>query len=213
LNASGAAFSRRGVIAPLWFILLSASLYPAPFAHKTHLALKLECVACHASIPASTKVEDNNLPEKAVCLGCHAEASIKAPRETRLARFSHRTHTKLGNIAPVLRAAVASGVYLAPPGNLRNQLTGTNACLACHRGIDQSVETGNAHFPHMADCLVCHNKIDPPDSCQFCHAGDQNLKPATHTPDYLDRHTSGKGLDRSTCATCHGRRFTCLGCH
>lgn len=39
-------------------------------------------------------------------------------------------------------------------------------------------------------------------------------KPANHTPDFLDRHTTSKlNLDKSTGAACHGRRFTCLGCN
>jgi len=66
----------------------------------------------------------------------------------------------------------------------------------------------------MADCLVCHNDIDPPYSCEFCHAKEAALKPASHAPDFLDTHTTGKlNLDKTTCAVCHGRRFHCLGCH
>jgi hypothetical protein len=66
----------------------------------------------------------------------------------------------------------------------------------------------------MADCLVCHSQIDPPFSCEFCHAPGDHLKPVSHTPDFIDTHTSGKlKLDKSSCAVCHGRTFTCQGCH
>jgi hypothetical protein len=41
-----------------------------------------------------------------------------------------------------------------------------------------------------------------------------NLKPANHTADFLDSHSRKQTvLDKATCAVCHGRRFTCLGCH
>jgi hypothetical protein len=40
------------------------------------------------------------------------------------------------------------------------------------------------------------------------------LKPAFHTPDYIDTHSSGKlKLDKPSCVICHGVNFTCLGCH
>lgn len=66
----------------------------------------------------------------------------------------------------------------------------------------------------MADCLVCHSKIDAPFSCEFCHARNANLKPSSHTPDYLDTHTRKNALpDKASCVICHGRRFACLGCH
>ena len=68
------------------------------------------------------------------------------------------------------------------------------------------------HYPEMSDCLVCHNKIDPPFSCETCHGVDKTLKTALHTPDYLDAHTR-KTVAKVGCASCHGRKFTCLGCH
>ncbi len=80
--------------------------------------------------------------------------------------------------------------------------------------MEESDRVGPANMPQMADCLVCHNKIDNPFSCEFCHAKNANLKPANHSADFLDTHTAGKlKLDKTTCAVCHGRKFTCLGCH
>ena len=51
----------------------------APFSHRLHLQMKLECVGCHQAAPASTKVADNLLPAKAVCLGCHKESEVRIP--------------------------------------------------------------------------------------------------------------------------------------
>ncbi len=72
-----------------------------------------------------------------------------------------------------------------------------------------------AAYPQMADCLVCHSRIEPPFSCEKCHAEGAQLKPANHTPAWLDTHSSGgiRKEDHTTCAVCHGRRFTCQGCH
>jgi hypothetical protein len=187
-----------------------------PFSHELHLNLpaKLACVSCHSSVQSSTRLEDNNLPPTAICLGCHKEASIGQPRPTILSRFNHQRHLALGSIAPVLRAAIESKTYLSPPGDIRRHLDSTNACTACHRGMEQSNALAKTDLPQMADCLVCHNKIDVPFSCEFCHAKGAALKPANHTPDFLDAHNRRNArLDKESCAVCHGRKFTCMGCH
>lgn len=168
----------------------------------------------------SKRVEDNNLPDKAVCLPCHKSAIVmkqaaRKPAATLLAHFDHEMHLKLGNIAPVIAAAIDSKQYLSPAaGEIRRHLNTANPCVACHRGLEESDAVTHSALPQMADCLVCHNKIDPPFSCEFCHSKNANLKPASHTPDYLDTHTRKNAIpDKASCAICHGRRFTCLGCH
>jgi hypothetical protein len=177
-----------------------------PFSHRVHLAAKLDCVRCH---PAAAR------PKKEVCLECHPSAEIDAPIATRLARFDHALHLKLGNVAPVIAGAIDKKTYLTPASaELRAQLNTQNPCEACHRGLEVSDRPDHSGLPKMADCLVCHSQIDLPYSCEFCHAKGADLKPASHTPDFLDTHTSGKlNFDKTTCAVCHGRKFHCLGCH
>ena len=129
--------------------------------------------------------------------------------------FSHKKHLALGNIAPVIARAIDQGTYLSPPGNLRAQLANATQCEACHRGLRDSDEVSRVNMPKMADCLVCHDQVEPPFSCAFCHPKDAKLKPAaTHTADFLDSHPRVlKNLEKGSCAVCHGRKFTCLGCH
>jgi hypothetical protein len=186
-----------------------------PFSHRVHLALKLECTNCHAAALNSAHLEDDLLPKVDVCLKCHKTATIQTPPTTRLARFDHQLHLKLGKIAPIIAAAIDHKTYFSPPSaTLRADLNTTNACQACHRGLEVSDKPDHGAFPQMADCLVCHSQIAPPDSCEFCHAKGADLKTVAHTPDFLDTHTTGKlGLDLKSCAICHGRKFHCLGCH
>jgi predicted CXXCH cytochrome family protein len=196
-------------------LAMAAGAHAEPFSHRVHLAAKLECGVCHRAALSSTRADDNLLPKPDVCLKCHKTAEAGTPPVTRLAKFNHQLHLKMGNIAPAIAAAIDQKTYLTmPAANLRAQLNTQNVCEACHRGLETSDQPGRGDLPQMPDCLVCHNQIDPPYSCEFCHAKGANLKPASHTPDFLDTHTSGKlGLDKTTCAVCHGRRFHCLGCH
>lgn len=207
-----AHFLQRVVISLL--IAGIAGAQERPFSHRLHLELKLQCATCHTAAASSTKAGDNLLPPAVACVKCHTDGrAIKAPAKRQVDKFNHQLHSKFGNIAPMLRAAISGKTYLSPkpPGHLETR----NNCAGCHHGIEQSdnVQTASV-FPHMADCLVCHNKIDPPFTCEKCHNAPAKLKPANHTPDFMDRHNRMKDtLDRSGCAVCHGREFHCLGCH
>ena len=182
-------------------LLLAPSLLQGQFSHKEALDKKLECLTCHAQQPNPTGLSDKH-------------------RGKVLKDFNHAMHLSLGNLAPVIAGAIDRKQYLGSPNKidilkLRADLITDNACGACHRGVAAAEGAlTKANFPHMEDCLVCHTKVDAPFSCVKCHADNLNLKPANHAPDFLDRHTTGKlNLDKTTCASCHGRRFTCLGCH
>jgi hypothetical protein len=137
--------------------------------------------------------------------------SVAAPQASAgRTKFSHAVHLKLGDLGPILRAARERNTHLRPDGHAPG-----SQCQACHSSV--VVDARREPLSQMGDCLVCHPKTDPPFSCSFCHAGDSSaLKPVSHSRDFLDRHTGGLGklnLVKSECAVCHGRKFTCLGCH
>jgi hypothetical protein len=146
---------------------------------------------------------------------CHAAtAASTASGGKRNLRFNHKLHLAMGNLAPVIAAAIDGGKYLGPADDIRRHLNTQNPCEACHRGLEQAEAATKVNFPQMADCLVCHNKIEPPFSCEKCHIDTAVLKPASHTPDYLDLHSSRKiKLDKASCRICHGTNFRCMGCH
>ena len=89
----------------LWIALVWCSTLGAePFSHRLHLQMNLQCVGCHVAARNSTKVEDNLLPAKEVCLACHKESEIQipAPETTRIVNFSHAQHLKMGNLLIIL---------------------------------------------------------------------------------------------------------------
>ena len=178
----------------------------------------IECLTCHPGAASSSSVADNLLPGKQVCMDCHDQVEIPAPPVTNLTKFSHALHLKMGNVAPILAAAIDHKTYFETPGSdtkwVRSHLNSRNPCQACHRGLEESDQVARVNLPQMSDCLVCHAKIEAPFSCWDCHGKEANLKPTNHTPNFMDSHNSGKiQLDKSTCAICHGRTFRCMGCH
>jgi len=194
----------------------------APFSHRIHLRQGLDCTFCHTAAPGSATVNDNLLPGKQVCLNCHEDADVPPRRPdtgpARLTSFSHVLHLRMGDVAPFLAAAIDKHNYFEPPGEgarwVRGHLDTKNPCEACHRGLEESDQVARTALPQMADCLVCHTQIDAPFSCEDCHTKNAALKPASHTEHFVDAHSSGKlKLDKTTCAICHGRAFTCMGCH
>lgn len=190
-----------------------------PFSHKYHLTQVPSCETCHTTATTSAKAEDNNLPDKSACVTCHDEVEIGEPHVTGVQKFNHAKHVPMGSIAPAIAAAVKNGTYTGSHPPTPAELDAAkDACSGCHRGILQSENVPQdkvvkAHFPHMADCLVCHNKINPPESCEKCHVATvPNFRPVSHTADFSDKH-SDKTMDKTECASCHGRKFTCKGCH
>ena len=218
-----ALLGRAGLAALLAVRALSAAEFE--FSHALHLGKAgLSCAGCHSGAAKSRQASDSNLPDAALCAACHngqvappIDVSALAAREPveRGYRFDHQAHLALGNPAAHIAEAIDTGKYLGHAGGIRLSLDTGNACEACHRGLPESarVEPG-AHLPRMADCLVCHDKIDNPFSCETCHEPGFPLKPADHSEGFIDRHSSGRAnLDKISCQPCHGRKFTCMGCH
>ncbi|MBI5084051.1 MAG: hypothetical protein HZB13_05570 [Acidobacteria bacterium] len=199
--------------------VLAAAAPRRPFSHKYHLTQVPSCESCHSAAAESTKAADNLIPDKSACVNCHDEVDIAPPHTVGVQSFNHSKHVKMGNPARLFSGAVRGKSYLGEsPPVIEALAAAKDACEGCHHGIPESESVPRdravkAHFPQMADCLVCHNKIEPPYSCVKCHtAPAAGFKPPSHGPEFGDTHSS-KDLPKAACAVCHGRRFTCKGCH
>jgi hypothetical protein len=197
-----------------WLALLAAPLAAAEFSHKAHLALRPDCAVCHPAAASSKAMTDNLLPRPEACAPCHNPAPpIAAPRQTPIRAFDHSLHTKLGNIASVLVRAIDNGDHLAVNSRERRARLDTKLnCAGCHQGVERAETRAQIAGPGMSDCLVCHNRIEVPFSCAQCHAPGMKLKPDNHTANFIDGHTDIQ-LAKTDCRSCHGRSFTCMGCH
>ena len=200
------------------------------FSHRFHLKeTGAECLSCHAAALNSSSATDSLLPLEETCLQCHDGTQARDdchtchedpgraesfPSPQRDFRFDHEWHLQFGNVAPLLASAIDSGSYLGKSANVRRYLNTANACVACHRGLQEVDFSNPGNLPQMADCLICHTEIEPPFSCSVCHLPDAQIKPASHTSDYLDLHSREEfQLDTPSCKICHGVNFRCMGCH
>lgn len=198
-------------------LMQGAAQVRQPFSHKLHLKQTSGCQACHTNAEKSTEASDNLLPYETECVNCHHEVHIKEPRKTTVHRFSHAQHVQT-NPGPLIAAAIKSKTWLGAAKEAPKRLNASNACTSCHHDIEESEAiteaTGKAHYPRMADCLTCHNQINPPESCKTCHDPATNFRPADHTAAFVDGHAQkGAVADKQSCYGCHGRNFTCKGCH
>ena len=116
---------------------MGAAANAAPFSHQLHLQLKLECTTCHVSAAASTRAPDNLLPSQKACQPCHESPEIPGPPTTRVAKFNHSLHLKMGDVGPIIANAIDHGRYLQPPGDIRRHLNTGNACAACRNDRPQ----------------------------------------------------------------------------
>lgn len=194
------------------------------FPHRTHLEQGLDCQTCHSAAATSQDAGDSLLPDGQLCVVCHngqtapsIDTSPLAGREPaeRTYRFDHEFHLGLGDPAPLIAAAIDSGNYYGKPGDARRFLDSGKACAACHRGLEESLAVeSSTHLPMMGDCIVCHTRIDNPFTCNECHLEGVDLRPADHSREFIDTHSTGKNtLDKQSCLPCHGRDFPCMGCH
>ena len=90
----------------------------------------------------------------------------RGPKGLVSVKFSHAFHAKLGDISPLLKAAREKGTHLRPEGPAPG-----SGCQACHAGLAESDQKRRG-LALMADCLVCHSKIEVPFSCCLLYTSD-----------------------------------------
>jgi hypothetical protein len=161
-------------------------------------ALLLAAVAAHAAEFSHRKHLSLNL----TCTTCHAEAPTSTRAEDNLlprAEVCRGCHVKANVPAAPRPRFVAKFNHSLHVHTMK--------CESCHA---LPASAANPGFPAMQFCIGCHNNVQMPESCMKCHLPTQQLKPANHTPDFVDVHSSRRlHVNRAACQVCHGRRFTC----
>lgn len=136
-----------------------APVQPVPYSHKKHLALGMECKACHTN-PEPGKLM--TFPDTARCMQCHAAVAKDKPSIEKLASYA-----KSKQAVPWVR------VYMVLPGvawSHRPHLQAGLSCETCHgqvRDIEQMSEVTSVTTMYV--CLNCHELNHAKTACDTCH--------------------------------------------
>jgi hypothetical protein len=132
---------------------------PIPYSHKKHLALGLECQACH------TNPEPGNLmtfPAASTCMSCHTIVAKDKPAIQKLASFAKSNQT-----IPWVRVyAITTGVTWTH----RKHVEAGVKCETCHGQVAEMDTMSQAtSVTSMGVCINCHKLHNAATVCQTCH--------------------------------------------
>jgi hypothetical protein len=155
-------WSHKWIVGAACLLLLAAQLHgqtqPIPYSHKTHLALGLECDACHKNADPG---EFMGFPAESVCMSCHQAIKTQSPHIQKLAAAA-----KTGEPIPWVRVyQIAGYVYFSHRVHTKAGTT----CETCHGPVrERDVMTKEVEH-NMASCMACHKEKDAPNGCGACH--------------------------------------------
>ncbi len=165
------------------------------FSHKQHvIEEEIECADCHGAAEQSRSGLDNLLPARSVCLDCHEQEELGNfdrlyAIDTYSEKFSHQQH-------------IAADVN----------------CESCHSAVAQKTAAFPYVLPTMVECMECHEVNAVALACQTCHKPLENLRPISHTRNFLHNHGDQARMAAMevsadmACAVCHSQQF-CQDCH
>ena len=208
------------------------------FSHQSHLEMADgDCLACHASVPESTRIEDPKNPPMAPCLKCHqndyddlrCQKCHESMQDKPLEPFTEYYH---------------KGEYLKIHGQRAKREPGL--CSQCHREqfcaecynqreilkpSAKNPDLVDRHFIHRGDYLSSHSleagqnpglcqKCHSQNECESCHlsrglSADRQDSRAYHPAGWAQEHGNRARIEITSCASCHeqGRNSNCVECH
>jgi hypothetical protein len=132
---------------------------PIPYSHKTHLALDLQCQACHTNPEPGAMM---TFPATSTCMNCHETVATKKPAIVKLAQFA-----KSQQPIPWVR------VYTLLPGvqwSHRKHLDAGVKCETCHGPVaDLDAMAMVTSVTAMGTCINCHQMNNARTTCNTCH--------------------------------------------
>lgn len=133
---------------------------PVPYSHKTHLALGLQCQACHTNPEPGNEM---TFPATGTCKSCHNSEDKDKPDLITLAGL-------LNSDQPI----PWERVYKITPGvtwSHRVHLQAGMQCVMCHGDVSQfDAMAETTAVTAMASCISCHKAHNASNACQSCHA-------------------------------------------
>ena len=91
------------------------------------------------------------------------------------------------------------------------------SCSICHEGVVHGDKVDGKHKPTMPTCFQCHDGVQAPKDCNFCHARSVG-PPEAFNPAFRQQHASSEqphpeGFLQSHGVTARNETESCLRCH
>lgn len=180
------------VVGALGMVLASGGGALKPM-HVVHHEQDIDCETCHEAAWTSQAATDNLLPEKEVCADCH---DVEDAEECGLC------HVDVDDPQGYSHGSVVAQLF--PHAT---HVEGGMSCADCHGKATQEPV-----LPEKPQCRGCHATVSGYEDCRVCHARDEELVPASHTPEWISFHGIDAGWDQGACETCH-TQTDCQDCH
>jgi c(7)-type cytochrome triheme protein len=131
---------------------------PVPYSHKTHLALGLQCAACHSNPDPG---ESMGFPPESFCITCHQAITPDSPHIQKVAAAA-----KENKPLPWVRVyRLPEYVYFSH----RVHIQASTTCATCHGPVrERDVITQEVEH-NMRSCMACHTAKKARDDCKACH--------------------------------------------
>lgn len=212
---------------------LGHAVYPAQqiplrFNHGQHLALGMDCTACHSNIATSRRSADNNFPRGVSCDACHGQQHPRPRTEPAKCDLCHTAVDEQNRVTAGLRAP-------APMLHFNHELHARvgASCESCHGDMSKVRLATTAQLPTEQSCLDCHDGFGATQRCGACHptqadgrlalrAIDDRTMPALvprgeswgigHDLAFVEDHAAVTKANPGMCESCHDETF-CLDCH
>jgi hypothetical protein len=133
---------------------------PIAYSHQTHLALDLQCTACHAT---AEKAEHATLPPTATCMQCHATVKTESPEIQKLAGYDARKEDVPWRRVYRLPDYVYFSHQIHAPADK------SFTCDTCHGAVKDMAIMQKVKDTSMAACTECHTQRNAPKRCDSCH--------------------------------------------
>ena len=204
-----------GIVATIIALVSIVSMLP-----ETRIASS-QCGSCH-EIAASVESWEAGVHASVGCYGCHATGGLSGSVAAsvrgvvRLVSGSERQvegipemvfQSRCLNCHEGIRGSVTEGQVRMRHSDV---IDAGFACTTCHLGVGHGGEVDSQRMddrPVMSYCLSCHDGVQAPAECTFCHE--------TRPSDPPDVVPAGNTAARSTCVGCHNTETEekCIDCH
>ena len=153
---------QKPLLAVAGLLLLAAHLLsqeqPIPYSHKTHLALGLECNACHKNADPGSFM---GFPANSFCMSCHQAIKTESPHIQKLAAGAES-----GESIHWKRVyEIAKFVYFSH----RVHINAGATCETCHGPVRERDVMTKEVVHNMKSCMACHEAQQAPNECGTCH--------------------------------------------